>query len=250
MPALYKIPRPTGFGTEATIISVPYSLGEKTPALVARPRGPLSNPDPQLTYEEFRQLVLDKQIARKSAQGKAYFPPVPPDELETVEGNYKMRRGAAGRGRDLLAAARAALADAKSADDAKANKTSSLGVCSAYRAYDYDAARWRETFKKLYDKMRAKSLYVGQEHGTAAANYMLQKILPLKAPPGFSNHSNGKAVDFRTMHAGTDYVADSEQREGWRTTWLHGWLVENAADYGFKPLASEEWHWDYDGNNG
>lgn len=74
---------------------------------------------------------------------------------------------------------------------------------------------------------------------------MLLTMLPLKAAPGFSNHSNGTAVDFQTMHGGTDYFANSSQHAGWRATWLHPWLLQNAATYGFKPLASEEWHWDY-----
>jgi hypothetical protein len=40
-------------------------------------------------------------------------------------------------------------------------------------------------------------------------------------------------------------AAKSAQRAGWRSTWLHAWLVQNAATFRFMPLATEEWHWDY-----
>jgi LAS superfamily LD-carboxypeptidase LdcB len=66
-----------------------------------------------------------------------------------------------------------------------------------------------------------------------------------KTPPGWSNHSNGMAVDFNTQYAGTLYAARSKQRAGWRTTWLHRWLVGNAERHGFHPLETEEWHWDF-----
>lgn len=66
-----------------------------------------------------------------------------------------------------------------------------------------------------------------------------------KTPPGWSNHSNGMAVDLNTHYAGTVYAASSKQRAGWRTTWLHHWLVANARTHGFHPLSTEEWHWDF-----
>ena len=74
---------------------------------------------------------------------------------------------------------------------------------------------------------------------------MVRYFSPRKAPPGFSNHSNGKAVDFTTKEGKVTYTANTSQRAGWRKTWLHGWLLENAEKYGFHPLASEEWLWDF-----
>jgi hypothetical protein len=74
---------------------------------------------------------------------------------------------------------------------------------------------------------------------------MLNIMLPLKAAPGFSNHSNGTAVDFQTNHGGITYTALKKQRQGWRTTWFHPWLLKNAGQFRFRPLATEEWHWDY-----
>jgi LAS superfamily LD-carboxypeptidase LdcB len=87
--------------------------------------------------------------------------------------------------------------------------------------------------------------FAGHEHGPAAQRHMLSTMLPVKAPPGFSNHSNGTAVDFKTSYDGVLYVADTSQHTGWQGTWLHPWLVANARTYGFKPLSSEEWHWDH-----
>lgn len=77
---------------------------------------------------------------------------------------------------------------------------------------------------------------------------MVRYFSPRKAPPGFSNHSNhsnGRAVDFTTKEGKVTFTANTSQRVGWRKTWLHAWLVTNAPAYGFHPLASEEWHWDF-----
>jgi hypothetical protein len=66
-----------------------------------------------------------------------------------------------------------------------------------------------------------------------------------KAPPEFSNHSNGKAVDFMTTQGTVTYTANTSQRAGWRRTWLHRWLLTHAKEYRFYGPESEEWHWDY-----
>jgi hypothetical protein len=197
------------------------------------------------SYQLFQQAVLDRQIARARSKGNSFFPAVAETELEVVEGRYRMRKAAAKSCRELLAAARAALAAGKATGDARASQTQSIGVTSAYRDYDYDAKIWRDTFQQYYDEMLRDGTYAGREHGHAAIQHMLGIMLPTKAAPGYSNHSNGTAVDFKTTHGGIEYTAKKKQRSGWRTTWLHPWLVENAATFGFKPLASEEWHWDY-----
>lgn len=59
------------------------------------------------------------------------------------------------------------------------------------------------------------------------------------------NHSNGNVVHFQTEQSGTLFQALTEQRAGWRKTWLHSWLIKHAATYRFNPLVTEEWHWDY-----
>jgi hypothetical protein len=198
------------------------------------------------TFAQFQQAVLDAEIEHSKLRGREYFAPVPETGLEVVEGRFKMRTSPAQSCRELLAAARAALQAAQGRNDDRAKKTRSIGICSAYRDYDDDLRAWKNAFKKHYDEMIKTKKFVGHEHGKLAQQHMVTTLIPLKAPPGFSNHSNGTAVDFQTDFNGIAYVANSSQREGWRTTWLHPWLVANAATYGFRPLASEEWHWDHD----
>ncbi len=223
----------------------PVSVGDDGGGGSRSARGPIGL-DSHLTFAEFRDAVLDAQIARKRSQGKPFFEQVPAADLEEVEEGYRMRKAAARSCRDLLAAARQALGSAQQAGDAGARDTASIGVCSGYRDFAYDRKKWNETFQKHYDLMLAAHRFRGDEHGRRAQGHMLKTMLPLKAPPGFSNHSNGTAVDFKTVFGGTLYAADSLQIERWPKTWLYGWLVPNAHNFGFRPLASEPWHWDHD----
>jgi len=61
----------------------------------------------------------------------------------------------------------------------------------------------------------------------------------------YSNHSNGRAVDFNMFLGAKELRASKAQRSQWRGTWLHDWLREHAGEFGFVPLSTEEWHWDY-----
>jgi LAS superfamily LD-carboxypeptidase LdcB len=229
-----RVPGPLGMDNAGTRVNVPGPL-------VAAPTTTSLHAD----YEQFRQAVLDRQIAHLRARAKTFFPQVADAELEVVEGKYRMRKAAAKSCRALLVSARAALATDHARGDARARQTQSIGVTSAYRDYDYDAKLWRDAFKKYYDEMITSHAFAGDELGVGAIDHMLNVLLPLKAPPGYSNHSNGTAVDFKTTHAGIQYTALKKQRHGWRTTWLHPWLVINARTFGFQPLKTEEWHWDY-----
>jgi len=198
------------------------------------------------SFTEFRQAVLDAEIEHSKHRGKQYYPAVPDSELEVVEGRFKMRKSAAKDCRELLAAARAALEGDKKKNDDDATKTSSIGICSAYRDYNDDLRAWKNSFKKHYNEMIRSKKFVGQEHSKEAQKHMVRVLIPLKAPPGFSNHSHGTAVDFQTSFGGVNYVADSSQHDGWRTTWLYKWLTDgNGKTYGFKQLVTEEWHWDH-----
>jgi LAS superfamily LD-carboxypeptidase LdcB len=54
---------------------------------------------------------------------------------------------------------------------------------------------------------------------------------PQAAPPGYSNHEAGEAVDIET--------AQGSNAAYW-------WLVSNAGRFGFRPtVATEPWHWEY-----
>jgi hypothetical protein len=228
---------------------IPGSLGlSATSGVVTTTAASLGSSRPDRSREQFKQAVLEGQIRRKQNQGKSYFDAVPEDELTEVEPGFRMRTEAAQSCKDLLRAARAALEVAKKANDAAALRTTAIGVCSAYRDYNEDATAWSDTFNKHYDKEGnrvAMEAMPGGRHGDTALQWFIELMAPIKAPPGFSNHSNGLAVDFSTTVSGVTYGADTDRRAQWRGTWLHPWLVANAKTYRFNPLSSEEWHWDW-----
>ena len=61
---------------------------------------------------------------------------------------------------------------------------------------------------------------------------------PPTAKPGSSMHELGLAIDF--THAGASIST--------RSSPAFQWLAANAADYGFRNLPSEPWHWSVNGN--
>jgi hypothetical protein len=218
-------------------------------------------------FDEFKANVLAEEIAMRTRLGRERFEAVPESELVVVEGDKKMRTQAASRLKELLAAARADLKAeqvafgklTKSAQDAARAAAAAQGsvvvtdvkriwVQSAYRDFKYDENLWHDYFKNNYypstQAQRAK--LPGGEHGKAAVKYLARYISPKKAPPGFSNHSNGKAVDFGTQEGHTVLVGKIAQNPRWQKSWLHKWLVSHHEEYDFKPLSSEAWHWDYD----
>jgi hypothetical protein len=71
----------------------------------------------ELSYDEFKQAVLEQQIRNARANGRQHYPPVPTSELDAVEAGHRMRTEAARNCRALLAAARLALEQAKAAQD-------------------------------------------------------------------------------------------------------------------------------------
>jgi LAS superfamily LD-carboxypeptidase LdcB len=207
---------------------------------------PVSEPEPA-GMAELKRAVLDGQISHLVRKGRHFFAAVPASELAVIEGRHRMRKQAAGRCRELLSAARAALEEGKQQGDARARQTDSVVVHSAYRTVAEDTLAWEKTFRKHYDKAMKKNLFADDPLGPRAVAHMVKTLKSLKAPPGYSNHSNGAALDFGTTFGGDYYGADSSKRIEWRGTWLHPWLLENAKTFGFKPLVSEEWHWDFEG---
>jgi hypothetical protein len=73
---------------------------------------------------------------------------------------------------------------------------------------------------------------------------MVKRMRKFKAPAGFSRHTSGVAVDFKTTEDNVVLTADSNQNELWKKTWFHKWLVKNAERFKFKPLSTEAWHWE------
>lgn len=228
---------------------IPGPLGSTmTAGVVVTTPASLASDAPGRTREQFKQAVLEGQIRRKERQGKRHFEPVPDSELEVVEAGLRMRKEAARSCRELLGAARAALVEAQRAADASAQRATSIGVASAYRDDALDTQAWSNTFDKHYEKQENRTRMqemAGGRHGDAALDWFIALMSPIKAPPGFSNHSNGLAVDFNTTDGGVRLGPNTNQRAAWRASWLHSWLVADASTYRFLPLASEEWHWDW-----
>ncbi len=101
-----------------------------------------------------------------------------------------------------------------------------LQIVSGYRSADYQAGLLR-------DKLR---------HGMS-----MQSALRINAPPGYSEHQSGCAVDLTTPHS---KAADAS----FARTRAYAWLTKHAAEYGFRlsyppgnshGIEFEPWHWRY-----
>mgnify|MGYP003407115481 CR=1 FL=1 len=201
-----------------------------------------------LSLAEFKAKVLERQIRNAIRKGRRFCSNVPDSELASVEDGHRMRTAAAASCKNLLKAAREALDAAKAEGDSLAKLTGKLGVHSAYRTIPEDTAAWEGSFAQYYEETRVRrSAFPTGEHGPEALKLMTTMMISYKAAPGYSNHSNGVAVDFFTFHKGKKLRARKAQREAWRGTWLFAWLTDHAAEHNFKNLETEEWHWDYDG---
>lgn len=210
----------------------------------------------------FREAVLAEHVARTRRRRGAPLPDLPSTALDTIPGTQvrTARATAAAAGR-LLAAANADLARAQAAGDADALNTVRLSATSGYRGSEHQRDLWRQYFGApggYYDQTRtAREALPGGAHGRAAIDYLLRPtgaggfgIGGRIAAPGYSNHQNGIAVDWwqerRRGHAVLNRSGRAH-RARWRATWFHRWLLANAAAHGFRPLATEEWHWEYRG---
>jgi hypothetical protein len=199
----------------------------------------------------FKRKVYDEQLrmtlhGSKDGKKREFFPGLSPSELEVVEGGHKLRKDAASACKALLAQARADLDSQKKKPDDHAVKVASIGIASAYRDPEHDLKAWEAAFGTSYNKTTAlRKTARGGEYGDLAARDLARKMLPVKAIPGFSNHTSGIAVDFSTTEANETLGPKTSQKALWQKSWLYEWLRANAAKYKFKQLPSEEWHWDY-----
>ncbi len=208
----------------------------------------------------FRDRVLNAHIARSRKHLGAAKRDLSPGELHVVAGtDIKMRLEAAPAAGRLLAAANAALAKAQAAGHADALRTVRISANSGYRSSAVQRKLWLGYFmakRGYYDRTQAaREGLPGGPHSEQAVAYMLT---PVKAggfglsgriaAPGYSNHQGGIAIDFwQNRKKGHEIQNDSNDkaRAKWRSTWFHGWLKANAANFGFQPIPTEEWHWEY-----
>lgn len=207
----------------------------------------------------FRRRVLDEQLARSRRRHGAPQPDLSNDDLEIVPGTRVStgRETARAAGR-LLAAASADLQKAKEAGDVDAGRTVSITVNSGYRTAQHQLGLWLGYFPAYYKQTRAvREGLPGGSHSDQAVDYLINPkanggfgLAGRIAAPGYSNHQNGIAVDFKQFRRAGHEVKNSsrdEWRQRWRDSWFHHWLSENAALHGFKPIGTEEWHWEYRG---
>ncbi len=188
----------------------------------------------------FRRAVYDREMAW-ALKHKTFYPPPPDGSLAVVEGKHRMRSDAAATCAALLAKARADLAAAASAPS-----VSEIAINNAYRDIEVDFGAWQNAFATHYARTQdRRDAADGGPLGDAAAQLLTVEMINYKAVPGFSNHNNGLAVDFQTSENGVTLGPSSAQKPQWRESWLWNWLTANAGDFGFQPLATEEWHWDY-----
>lgn len=160
--------------------------------------------------------------ARLGADGRLLghfpYPEAPASELVAVGVDQQLREDAAA---NFQAMRQAALADGVS-----------LGLLSAFRSVPLQ----RQLFFEV----------------GAARNQTAETRAKVSAPPGFSEHGTGYAVDLSDLSApDTDLTTRFEETRAFR------WLQQNAARYHFRlsfprqnaqGVAYEPWHWRYEGS--
>ena len=145
-------------------------------------------------------------------------------ELETVQGKYQMDTRAAGKAKEMIAAAKA--------------DGITLQVCSAYRSHSKQTTNFNNKLQYYLDQ--------GWDYDKAYA-----KTATIIAVPGTSEHESGLALDIVTP---SYQVLDA----GYADTDAAKWLLENAEDYGFilrfpkdkqdiTKIIFEPWHYRYVG---
>jgi hypothetical protein len=205
---------------------------------------------------EFRDRVLAAHIASRH---RAPQRDLRDDELRTIKGTrHRVKPETADAVEQLLAAASADLQTARAAGDEDALRTERLGVASGYRPRQHQLDLWLGYFPGYYDDSRAaRAALADGPHSDAAVRYMLSPLAAdgfglagRIAAPGFSNHQNGIAIDFQQVRTPGHPVhnrSGSRARAIWRDTWFHRWLRAHAASCGFRPIPTEEWHWEFRG---
>lgn len=196
--------------------------------------------------EPFLRATYEAHVAR-SCRSRAFRTSVPPGDLADVAKDLQLRRDTAPLAVRMLEDARAALRRAQAAGDPKALAVRSFRISSAYRSALRQYALWNSRFPRYFAEtaQQRASLPTGPT-GPEAARWLARWIGRWLAAPGFSNHNDGRAVDLSCRLAdGTTLGASRADIPRWHGSWLHGWLVANAARYDFHPYQAEPWHWDH-----
>lgn len=104
------------------------------------------------------------------------------------------------------------------------------------------------TFTTQETLRRDKSRWISSERAKYASDEDFifkapaEAVTPATAPPGHSNHGNGRALDLITGTRGTE---KKPTPNGLKTE-IYIWLVKNSWKYGFvRAVSTEEWHFEY-----
>jgi hypothetical protein len=232
----------------------PMNAGFWLPPLKFAPVG-----SAQGDFAEFQRLVLNTQIMRAQHRLGNATAEIPESELKTVEGRFQLRIGPADKCIDLLRKARADLKDAKAAGSAA--QDISVGLTSAYRGPAYDKGLWLSFFQTKYYELKSRKIkgqfYVGEKKRQALADALAEDLLRYldgkKAAPGYSNHTRGIAVDFKTFENGVMHTAETGKGDAalaalnraWEATWFYHWLQDHKQAYGMERIHKEAWHWEF-----
>jgi hypothetical protein len=187
----------------------------------------------------FMRKVYDLHVKRSKGD---FVDTLPDTALAEVVPGQRARKDAAAKAREMLAAARAALAAEG------LTGTVRIGVLSGYRSADHQFAIWQGKttngaggFPHYYAKTKKtrQSSKFGGEHSDKAAAYLAEYMAKCVAAPGFSNHQDGLALDLGTRKG------EGRLIKLYGGSWFHNWMTANASTYQFNPLPSEAWHWTY-----
>jgi D-alanyl-D-alanine carboxypeptidase len=194
----------------------------------------------------FRRRVYDRQVAH-ALESKEYSFGLPDDDehIGHVDGQ-PISKVAETDAVALLAAATTDLATEKGKKIPKAVACRSIGVGNAYRSPERDFNAWQNAFAGYFaDTAKQRAALTEGPLGKQAEDIILKLLIRFKAAPGFSNHTAGLAIDFKTVQGGVALTTSHKQDTLWEASWLYGWLQKHGGTHHFTQLPSEKWHWDH-----
>jgi D-alanyl-D-alanine carboxypeptidase len=202
--------------------------------------------------EQFKVDLKAMQVKVREAKGKRYLEGLEEGAMKDIPGSVSKKKRARMR-TDVADQFIVMWNDLVKAFGARPGgaRGDSIGVASAYRSAREDSGAWERSFPIYEAATRQDRLATKDEFGPAALEIIFGFMDGKKAPPGFSGHTHGIAVDLTTTEGGHAWVVKSayDHQVGWQKTWLYTWLVKHALDYGFYQLKTETWHWEYHGKN-
>jgi hypothetical protein len=186
---------------------------------------------------DFMRRVYRLHVLRSE---DSFVDTLPESAIAEIEGKQYARKDAAGRAREMLAAARAALAAEGLAGRVR------IGILSGYRSADRQFDIWQGKttkgkggFPHYYHETSGARTSFGDEHGDRAAAHLAQYLAQYVAAPGYSNHQDGLALDLGVGAVGGPLRRLKKSPK----SWFWNWLKKNASDFQFGPYAKEAWHW-------